>query len=197
MPRGSKKIDKETQNLDTDKEIKTKTVVEDKDDIVKNQKREVKSLPNHTEVILKSNMYGQLIFKNDKNGNRVQWNGLDDSQNLTVEDIRYMKSNQPAFFERNWVKLIGVDDDEYEDLSIEQLYKLLGLSKFYKTKQFTDEFKKFIKLDSYGLGIKIDEMNRNEKTLFKNYIISLKSTYIQKLPYGVIKTLNEKLGLEL
>ena len=154
MPRGSKKIDKETQNLDTDKEIKTKTVVEDKDDIVKNQKREVKSLPNHTEVILKSNMYGQLIFKNDKNGNRVQWNGLDDSQNLTVEDIRYMKSNQPAFFERNWVKLIGVDDDEYEDLSIEQLYKLLGLSKFYKTKQFTDEFKKFIKLDSYGLGIK-------------------------------------------
>ena len=154
MPRVSKKIDKETQGSEIDKETKINKVVEDKDDIVKNQKREVKSLPNHTEVILKSNMYGQLIFKNDKNGNRVQWNGLDDSQNLTVEDIRYMKSNQPAFFERNWVKLIGVDDDEYEDLSIEQLYKLLGLSKFYKTKQFTDEFKKFIKLDSYGLGIK-------------------------------------------
>ena len=193
MPRASKKIEKETQDLEINKEVETKTIVEEE----KKQKREVKTLPNHTEIILKSNMFGQLIFKNDKNGNRVQWNGLDDSQNLTVEDIRYMKSNQPAFFERNWLKLIGVDDEEYEDLSIEQLYKLLGLSKFYKTKQFTDEFKKFIKLDSYGLGLKIDEMNHNEKSLFKNYVISLKSTQIQKLPYGVIKTLNEKLGLEL
>lgn len=191
MPRGVKK---QAENIQD--ESNTVLLKEEKID-KKEKNKEIKSLPNHVEIIVKSNMFGKLLFINEKNGNRIIWRGLDETENLTVEDIKYMKSNQPSFFEKNWIKLIGIADEEYENISIEQLYKLLGINKFYKIKQFTDEFKKFIKLDAYNLSNKIEEMSKNERILFKNYVLNLKKPYIQELPYGVIKTLNDKLELNL
>ena len=196
MPRSTKKQEdinnnKENIQLDDNKEKELENKTKSK------KSKAIKTLPNYIEIIVKSNMFGNLIFINEKNGNKVVWNALDDIQYLTVEDIKYMRSNQTLFFEKNWIKLIGIEDEEYKDVTIEQLYKLLGISKYYKVKQFTDELDKIIDLDENNLSSKIDEMNDNEKNLFKNYVLNIKEYYIQKLSYGVIKTLNQKLGLEL
>lgn len=188
------KIEDNTLEDKINENIKDETIENGKSD---ETKKIVKVLPNHVEINIKSNYNGKLYFENPRTGNVVTWSRFGDVEQLSVEDIKYMKSNSRGFFEKNWIKIIGVNDEEYQNLDIEELYHLLSLNKFYKIKELTDDFENYLCLTKAEIEYKLDSLSQKEKELFKNYVLSLNESKIEKISNGVVKLLNKKLGIEL
>lgn len=84
---------------------------------------------------VESTTFGTLIFANSKNGDKVKWMHEGDIQQVSVESIRFMKSNQIRFFEKNWLRLISIADDGYDDYTSKDIYDALMLQKYVKNSE--------------------------------------------------------------
>ena len=58
--------------------------------------------------------------------------GGGDVQTLTMGDLRAMKGTQRAFFENQWIFIVGVDESGYDDVTAEDIYKNLMVTQYYK-----------------------------------------------------------------
>lgn len=118
-----KKAEKATINEEVKTETKTKTV--------KPAKKVVK-LEDSVLITVKSNVFGKLIFKNNKTGDIIKWLEFGETQELSIGDLRSMKGTQRRFFSDNWIIIEGVYDEGYEDVTPEDVYKTLQVSQYYE-----------------------------------------------------------------
>ena len=99
----------------------------------KTNSRPAIKLDDSTYVKVRSNQYGRMRFKNKRTGDSVYWTSINDVQDMTVGDLRAMKSSDPVFLSDTWIVIEAIEDEACADLTREQLYEVLGLSQFFST----------------------------------------------------------------
>lgn len=90
-------------------------------------------LDDRTYVKVRSNQYGNMGFHNKRTGDITFWHGINDVQEMTVGDIRAMKSTDPRFLQDTWIVIEDIDDDACVDMSQKEMYEVLGIGQFYET----------------------------------------------------------------
>jgi len=147
-----------------------------------------------TLIDVKSNCFGELLFKG-RDGSTT-WNKCGEVQSLTMKELREMKSTAPKFFESQWVVLLGVSADSNSKAKPADVYKSLGISKWYENLVEPSSFKDICSWDISAISARIKLMSKGAK---ENLVLALNS-YIST---GVldsrkkIKAFEEALGVKL
>lgn len=95
-------------------------------------KKEKLVLSDSDELLVKSNVFGELIYINHKTGDETTWENQGEIQPMTVKDLKDMKAKQLMFFKENWISVIGSDYVDMETYSIFDIYESLQVAKYYK-----------------------------------------------------------------
>jgi len=131
-------------------------------------------IPDDTVIDVKSNCFGQLLYKG-RDG-KTTWNKCGEVQSLTLKELREMKSTTPKFFESQWVVLLGVSSDSECKAKPADVYKSLGITKWYKSLVEPDNFKGICSWDNNTIASKVKLLSKGAK---ENLIIAL-NTFISK-----------------
>lgn len=121
-------------------------------------------LDDSVRVIVQSNVYGGLIFINQRTGDRTEWDHFGDKQTLTMGDLRSMKGTQRAFFENNWIFVDSVDEAGYEDVTPEDVYKILMVTQYYKDSLTPDSFGELFRMSADEIKSRVHRMSAGAKT---------------------------------
>ena len=116
---------------------------------------------NDHNYIVRSNVYGELIYVNHKNGDITKWADYDDTQIMVGQDLADMRSGQVGFFDSNWVTILGDEDDE--DATIEDIYKGLHMEKYYTQYMNVANFTDVLSWSESEIRNKISTMSVNTK----------------------------------
>ncbi len=126
------------------------------------KKTSIKNLPLFTTVLVRSNCFGQLIYRSKNNGFQIEWNDTNTPQYLTLEELLVMRNTYRKFFEKNWIVIDGFVDEEYsEQFTVEDILDFLQVKQYYKNllcpenvddlfKMSAEEIEKRIKASSSG-----------------------------------------------
>ena len=116
---------------------------------------------NDHNYIVRSNVYGQLIYVNHKNGDTTTWDDYNDIQVMSGQDIADMRGGQSIFFDSNWITIMGDEDDE--SATPEDIYKSLHMEKYYTQYVNTANFSEVLKWTDADIKNKISTMSINTK----------------------------------
>ena len=83
----------------------------------------VTPITNDYIVQVASAFHGKLIFRSKNTGYKVIWNEFGEENTFTVRDLFDIRNGNREFFTHNWITI--------EDPRAEEVYKLLGVDKFY------------------------------------------------------------------
>jgi hypothetical protein len=120
-------------NISDDKHNNSSVIANIASDEKQNSKVKIKNLPLNTNVIVRSNRYGQLIFICKKYNKRFDWDNVGTTQTLTLDELQAMRNESRKFFEKTWIVVDGFSDEEYADLySPEEIYDYLTVTQYYK-----------------------------------------------------------------
>ena len=147
-------------------------------------------------VNVQSNVFGELIYSDNRSGANVRWNEFGDVQPMTIGDLRAMRNTQRAFFSNNWIFVKEVLDDEFEDVTPEEIYKNLMVSQYYKGVLNPDNFNSIFRMDESAIREHVGMMSSAAKM---NLIVASNDAIRRgKLDsLRKIRVLEEVLGCEL
>lgn len=94
-------------------------------------KRNVK-ISGRTLVKVRSNVYGSLHYVNPFNGYRIVWPANGDVQLVEFDELARIKNTTPAFFQNQWVLIMGVGDGEACKASADEICRALAIDQYYK-----------------------------------------------------------------
>ncbi len=94
-------------------------------------KRNVK-INGRTLIKVRSNVYGSLHYVNPYNGYRIVWLASGDIQLVEFDELVRMKNTAPAFFQNQWVLIVGVGDGEACKASADEICHALAVDQYYK-----------------------------------------------------------------
>ena len=114
-------------------------------------------------ISVKSNTFGGLLFVNPRTGDKTEWSGCGDVQTLTMGDLRAMKGTQRAFFENQWIFIVGVDESGYDDVTAEDIYKNLMVTQYYKNILDPDNFIEIFSWEPHRIKETISMMSDGAK----------------------------------
>ena len=95
------------------------------------EKEKIK-ITDDTNVVVRSCFSGKLYFKNLKTGDETEWSRLGDEQELTVADLKSMRSTQSAFFKNQWVRIVCGYDDSGNEIPAINIINYLRLQQYYQ-----------------------------------------------------------------
>ena len=107
-------------------------------------KEELPPITNDYVVQVASAFHGQLIFKSKNTGFKMKWNEFGEENTFTVRDLFDMRNGSREFFTRNLITI--------EDPRADEVYKLLGVDKFYSQIRSVED------VDTIILDMDTDEM---------------------------------------
>lgn len=147
-------------------------------------------------VNVQSNTFGELIYINSRNGDRVSWSEFGDIQTMTMGDLRAMRGTQRGFFENNWIYIKEVLGPDYEDATPEDVYRALTVTQYYKDIIDPDNFNAIFRMDNDELRRRVSMMSDGAKM---NLVVAaneaIKRGKLDSLKK--IRILEELLGCEL
>lgn len=126
------------------------------------QRKNIK-LDDSVLINVKSNTYGTLIYVNSRTGDKTEWHGAGDVQQITMGDLRAMKGSQRAFFENQWIYVMGVEDSDYEDVTPGDVYKMLMVSQYYKNVVDPDDFNRIFSMKPSEIKETVSMMSADAK----------------------------------
>jgi hypothetical protein len=152
-----------------DAEVQVETVVEATEPVEEPKKQAARAakpvkLDDSVRVIVQSNVHGGLIFINQRTGDRTEWDRFGEKQTLTMGDLRSMKGTQRAFFENNWIFVDSVDEDGYEDVTPEDIYKSLLVTQYYKDSLTPDTFGELFRMSPTEIKERVHRLSADAKT---------------------------------
>jgi len=182
------------------KETKDEVATEIKDvetqSVKEKVKINIKNIPLNTTVLVKSNCYGQLIYKSKKTGFQIEWDNVSSQQYLTLDELLTMRNTYRKFFEKNWVVIEGFIDDEYSDISTEEILDFLQVKQFYTNLLCPENIDELFKMSSE----EIEKRLSNTATGSKDFIIIRANELIESGELDslrVINVLEKSLNCEL
>lgn len=101
-------------------------------------------ITNDYVVQVASAFHGQLIFKSKNTGFKMRWNEFGERNSFTVRDLFDMRNGSREFFTRNLITI--------EDPRADEVYKLLGVDKFYNQIRSVED------VDAIILDVETEEM---------------------------------------
>lgn len=128
------------------------------------------SIPEDTLIKVKSGFYGKLYYKNLVTHERFVWEHQNETQIMSLRELRAMKGAQPAFFKNQWVVIAGIADGEDCVASPYDICKALGVTEYYKN--FIDP-SKFDIVCSWGEAEIADKISMMSPGARENLIIAL------------------------
>lgn len=148
------------------------------------------------EVVVRSNVFGELIYINDRNGDQIIWENCEEEQVLSVRDIRDMKAKQHSFFKDGWISITDSPDVDFEEYTMKEVYDALQIGRYYNDNLVSfniddifvmseDALRK--KISTMSEGIKRSIVVRANEKIMDGSLDSLKK----------VKLLEEVLGCEL
>ena len=141
---------------------KKETVENVESTVVTSPKKSVK-LDDSVLISVKSNTFGGLLYVNPRTGDKTEWNGCGDVQTLTMGDLRAMKGTQRAFFENQWIYIVGVDESGYEDVTAEDIYKSLMVTQYYKNVLDPDNYAEIFSWEPHRIQEVVSMMSDGAK----------------------------------
>lgn len=160
------------------------------------QKRAPVKLDDSVLISVKSNVYGGLVYINRRTGDQTTWDQCGDVQTLSMGDLRAMKGTQRAFFENQWIYIVGVEDAGYEDVTPEDIYRNLMVSQYYKNVLDPDNYTEIFSWSEPRIRELIAQMSDGAKT---NLIVAANTCIADGSLDSLrkIQLLEECLGCEL
>lgn len=159
----------------------------------KNVREKIIKIDDSLAIDVKSNVFGQLIYVNRKNGETIVWERPGDIQTMSMADLRAMKANQASFFTNQW---ISVEDTEDENVKPADVYKALFVSQYYADAIDPTDFNLINSWTIAQIPKQIAKLTDNAKfnliTALNEYINEGKLDSVKK-----IKAFEEALGCEL
>ena len=178
---------KKIETLDTSK-------VEQK--IISKPKKQKLVLKDDDELLVKSNVFGGLLYINHKTGDETNWADQGDVQPMSARDLKDMKAKQLSFYTENWISIIDSDDVDFNVYTINDIYDALQVGRYYKDTVIPNDLDEIFTWS-------IDEM----KTKIKLMPVTIRETIIiranDKIKDGTldsiskVKAIEEVLGCEL
>lgn len=83
------------------------------------------------ELVVKSNVFGELIYINDRTGDQFIWENYGEEQTLTAKDIRDMKARQQMFFKEDWISIIDSHSVNMSEYTLKDIYDALQVGRYY------------------------------------------------------------------
>lgn len=147
-------------------------------------------------VNVQSNVYGELIYVNPRNGDTTKWGEFGDVQPMSLGDLRAMRGTQRAFFENNWIYVKEVLDDGYDACTAEDVYRYLTVSQYYKDVLDPDNFSTLFTMPAAELQRRISMMSEGAKM---NLVVASNDAIRDGTLDSIrkIKVLEDALGCEL
>lgn len=81
----------------------------------------VKDIDPHTIVVVRNGFQGKLIYRSKKTGERFEWSGFGEPQDMEISELRNARNSNKKYFENNWFMF----DDPW-------IVDYLGMSRYYK-----------------------------------------------------------------
>lgn len=174
---------------------KKETVENVESTVVTSPKKSVK-LDDSVLISVKSNTFGGLLYVNPRTGDKTEWNGCGDVQTLTMGDLRAMKGTQRAFFENQWIYIVGVDEAGYEDVTAEDIYKSLMVTQYYKSVLDPDNYVEMFSWEPHRIKEVVSMMSDGAKM---NLVVAANTSIEDGTLDSLrkIQVLEECLGCEL
>lgn len=191
----------------TKKAGRPKKAVQNKVDNVKNEEvKEVKAkevkrkeklkLDDSIELEVKSNVFGQLIYINHKTGDETIWDNQGDIQVVTARDLKDMKAKQKAFYENNWISIVGSPDIDEDEYSVADIYDALQVTRYYKDYNIPEDLDEVFSWSVNELEEKLLKMPTSiRETIAIRANEKIKDGTLDSI--SKIKTIEEVLGCEL
>lgn len=98
------------------------------------------TLTDDTLIVVRSATFGELIYVNHKTGERTTWKEYGETQVMTMRDLRDMRAGNVAFYENNWIFIVGIESTGFEDVTPYEIYEALFVQKYYKNTLDLDNF---------------------------------------------------------
>lgn len=174
-------------------------IVDTPTDVMEKKVVERKTMPKLTDDILvrvRSVVFGQLIYINHRTGEKTIWSGYGDEQILTMNDLRAMKAGNATFFESNWIHVVGIETDGFEEVTPEDVYSALFVQKYYKDVLNLSDYSGICEWSEKEIQEKVPMFSDSSKI---NLIVAL-NEYIEEGRLDSLKKIKkfeELLGCEL
>ena len=122
-------------------------------------------------VQVASAFHGKLIFKSNNTGFKIIWNEFGEENSFTVRDLFDMRNGHREFFTRNLITI--------EDPRADEVYRLLGVDKFYThIRSVKDVDKLILDTDTDEMKEVIAELSHNNKEVVAKRAYELKKENI-------------------
>lgn len=147
-------------------------------------------------VRVKSNLFGTLIYRNNRNGEVTCWDGNGDVQLMTIGDLRAMRADQVGFFKNQWIVILGVADGEDSTATCADIYSTLAIKQYYKNYIDPGDFESICNTPISEIKDRVGMVSASQKG---NLIVALNG-YIQSGrldSVSKIRAFEEALGVEL
>jgi hypothetical protein len=120
-------------------------------------------IPPDTLVSVKSNCYGRLIWKS-KDGAKVVWDNYGDTHDIYIRELREMRISSPRFFADNLIIITGFSDgQEAIEGTIADIYKTIGIIRFYNGEVDLDGFDDIHKWSEKEIKSRVKGMTKGAK----------------------------------
>ena len=158
--------------------------------------KKIPKLNDTVTVNVQSNVFGELIYVDDRSGANVKWHEFGDVQPMSLGDLRVMRNTQRAFFSNNWIFVKEILDDGYEELTAEDVYKNLMVAQYYKDVLNPDNFNSIFRMDEDEMRVAVGRMSNGARM---NLVVACNDAIRRgKLDsLRKIRVLEEILGCEL
>lgn len=138
-------------------------------------------------VEVRSCVYGELNY-HAPSGNHICWTNFDDLNWMTVSDLMEMRNSQRAFFEKNWIVLVGDN--------AAAVAQYLQIERYYKSINTTEDFDEIFTYDPEDVPAVIEKMSSSIKETVARRAYDLIKTG-QLDSNKMISVLEETLGYDL
>ena len=107
-------------------------------------------IPLTYDIPCRSGVQGGLVYVSKKNGYEIYWGSYGAIEYLTFDELVAMRNGHSRFFKDNWIFF-----EDAEDYTAEEIYKALGVDKFYTSILEIDDIDEVLSLNPEALEEKI------------------------------------------
>ena len=136
-------------------------------------------------VNVRNGFHGVLVYVSSKTGETYTWDDFDDVQEMTLRELKGMKSSQKSFFENNWILF----DEDW-------IYDYLGVRQMYKYTIKNEDLEKLFEMPIDKMKKIVSGMGQGQKESFK-YMVKDRCARGELDSLKRIKALEEALGTNL
>lgn len=151
-------------------------------------RKKIKPVDLNELVEVQSCVYGSMDYISYGTGHKISWQTFGDTNWVTVGDLMEMRNSQRAFFEKQWVVLVGDNASE--------VMQYLQIDKYYNRIKSTEDFDEVFNYSPEEISAVVTNLSESTKeTLARRAFMLIESGELNN--YQVITALENSLGYDL